>query len=199
MATKQQSQNPFWDMDFTKMMADYKVPGMDMDALMAAQRKNMEALSQANRLAYEGMQAVATRQAEILRQSMEEDDDGDARHDAAGAPEDKVAQQAEVMRAQFEEDARQHARAVEMVAKSNTEAAEVINQASPPPPPPTAQLEEIKASRSEEVRAVRGRCRTGRLRGHLPDQSAGREKAPHPDAGARSHPLRRPCHPARPG
>lgn len=138
-AKQQQPQNPFWDMDFTKMMADYKVPGMDMDALMAAQRKNMEALTQANRLAYEGMQAVATRQSEILRQSMEEMTSAMRDMMAAGAPEDKVAQQAEVMKAQFEKTLANMRELSEMVAKSNTEAADVINQRI------AAQLEEIKS------------------------------------------------------
>lgn len=139
MATKQQQQqNPFWDMDFSKMMADYKVPGMDMDALMAAQRKNMEALTQANRLAYEGMQAVATRQAEILRQSMEEMTKAMRDMMAAGAPEEKVSQQAEMMKGQFEKTLANMRELSEMVAKSNTEAADVINQRI------AAQLEEIK-------------------------------------------------------
>jgi len=139
MATKQQQSNPFWDMDFTKIMAEYKVPGMDMDAMMAAQRKNFEALTQANRLAYEGMQAVASRQAEILRGAMDEMSASMREMMAAGAPEEKVSRQADLMRDQFEKAIANMRELSEMIAKSNTEAADVINQRI------AAQIDEMKA------------------------------------------------------
>ncbi|MEQ8964260.1 MAG: phasin family protein [Azospirillaceae bacterium] len=139
MATKQQQSNPFWDMDFTKMMAEYKVPGMDMDAIMAAQRKNFEALTQANRLAYEGMQAVATRQAEILRGAMDEMSASMREMMASGAPEEKVSRQADLMRDQFEKAIANMRELSEMIAKSNTEAADVINQRI------AAQIDEMKS------------------------------------------------------
>ena len=53
--------NPFLDFDVTRMMSDFRVPGFDTEALMAAQRRNIEALTKANQLAAEGMQAVMRR------------------------------------------------------------------------------------------------------------------------------------------
>ncbi len=74
--------NPFANVDFskfdmskfdiTKMMGDVKIPGFDVQAIMDAQRKNIEALNAANQTAVQGMQAVAQRQAEILTQAMNE-------------------------------------------------------------------------------------------------------------------------------
>ncbi len=74
--------NPFTNVDFskfdlskfdmTKMMGDVKIPGFDMQAIMDAQRKNIEALNAANQTAVQGIQAVAQRQAEILSQAMSE-------------------------------------------------------------------------------------------------------------------------------
>ncbi|MCU0893496.1 MAG: phasin family protein, partial [Rhodospirillales bacterium] len=58
--------------EFSKMLKQYNLPGVDMDALMASQKKNLEALTQANRIALEGMQAVAERQAKILQETMNE-------------------------------------------------------------------------------------------------------------------------------
>ena len=63
--------NPF-DTDVTKLMAEFKLPGVDMETVLATQRKNIEALTKANQLAIEGLQTVARRQAEILRAGFEE-------------------------------------------------------------------------------------------------------------------------------
>jgi phasin family protein len=129
---------PFWDMDVSKMMADMKVPGVDMDALMQSQRKNIEALTAANKLAFEGMQAVATRQTEILRQTMDEMSKMMSDMMAAGTPEDRMAKQADLTKAAFEKSLANMREIAEMIAKSNSEAADVITQRV------SATLEEIK-------------------------------------------------------
>ena len=49
----------FFDFDVTKMFADFRFRPFDVEALWAAQRRNIEALSQANQLAVEGVQALA--------------------------------------------------------------------------------------------------------------------------------------------
>ena len=56
-------ENPFLNIDFQKMMMDFKMPGIDADALMNAQQKNIEAISNANQLAAEG---TAFRQSHAL-------------------------------------------------------------------------------------------------------------------------------------
>src|SRR5581483_6283099 len=62
----------FLDMDVGKAFAGFAFPGFDVDTLVAAQRKNLEALTQANQLAVEGVQAIARRQVEIARQAVDE-------------------------------------------------------------------------------------------------------------------------------
>ena len=69
------AKNPFLDFDMQgmqKMMTDMKMPTFDWEALMAANRKNMEAFAQANALAAEGAQAILRRQGEILKGAMED-------------------------------------------------------------------------------------------------------------------------------
>ena len=58
--------------EMTKMLGQYKLPGVDMDSIVASQKKNVEALVAANRTAVEGMQSVMRRQAEILQETMSE-------------------------------------------------------------------------------------------------------------------------------
>jgi phasin family protein len=58
------------DFDFTKLMKDFKLPGVDLATIMDREKKNIEALTEANRVAFEGWQALVRRQAEILQESI---------------------------------------------------------------------------------------------------------------------------------
>lgn len=126
--------NPFGDFDFTKMMdpsklmGDFKVPGVDVNAVVASQRRNLEALGEANKLALEGMQAVAKRQTEIFRQVMEEASQAMREIMTAGSPEDKAGRQAELVKDAFTRAIANMRELAEMVAKSQGEAFDVINK-----------------------------------------------------------------------
>ena len=56
--------------DITKMMKQFKLPGIDIAAIVESQKKDMEALAEANRQAYEGIRALAQRRNEILMESL---------------------------------------------------------------------------------------------------------------------------------
>jgi phasin family protein len=56
--------------DFTTLMKDFKLPGVDLATIMDREKKNIEALTEANRIAFEGWQALVHRQAEILQESI---------------------------------------------------------------------------------------------------------------------------------
>lgn len=58
--------------DFSKLIEQFKLPGIDLNALMEARRKDIEALAAANRTALEGAQALSQKQAEILRTTMDQ-------------------------------------------------------------------------------------------------------------------------------
>lgn len=62
--------NPF-DFDVTKVFADFRLRPFDVEAVWAAQRRNIEALSQANQAAVEGVHAVARRHIELTRETFE--------------------------------------------------------------------------------------------------------------------------------
>ena len=131
MATKT---NPFGEfeftrmMDMTKMMGDFRPGQVDMDSLMASQRRNLEALQAANQLAVEGVQAVARRQTEILRQTMSEVTNAMKDMMTAGSPEEKAARQTELAKEAFERAISNMRELAEMTAKAQNEAADVINK-----------------------------------------------------------------------
>lgn len=127
MATKQQA-DQFFDFDVSKYLGDFKVPGLDVDSLVSSQRKNIEALTQANKLAYDGLQAVVKRQVEILRQSV--DEAAQVAKDIAepGNPQDKAAKQTELAKEAFERSLSNLRELSEMIAKANNEAFDLLNK-----------------------------------------------------------------------
>jgi phasin family protein len=58
--------------DLRKLVGRLKLPGVDVAAIIESQRKDMEALAEANRQAYEGIKALAQRRNEILRAALVE-------------------------------------------------------------------------------------------------------------------------------
>jgi phasin family protein len=61
--------NPFVNM--AKMFEQFKMPGVDMASMVEAQRKSVEALIEANRLAYQGIQAMVQKQTEMFTRVMQ--------------------------------------------------------------------------------------------------------------------------------
>ena len=61
-------ETPFFDL--TELMSQFRLPGVDFAALVDRERKNIQALAEANRIAFEGSQRLIHRQAEILLETM---------------------------------------------------------------------------------------------------------------------------------
>jgi phasin family protein len=121
------SKNGFFDV--SKVMSDFRMPGVDLEAVAASQRKNIEALTQANQLAVEGVQAVVRRQVEIARQAMEEF--SSMFRDFVqpnGSPEDRLAKQAEYSKQALEKGLTNARELTELMTKANTEAFNVLNK-----------------------------------------------------------------------
>ena len=51
-------------MDVSKMMGEFKMPNVNMEAIMACHRKNMEAFASVNQAAFETAQTIARKQAD---------------------------------------------------------------------------------------------------------------------------------------
>ena len=126
MASKQAEQ--LFDFDISKYMGEFKVPGVDVETLVGSQRKNIEALTQANKLAYDGLQAVLKRQVEILRQTMDEVAVVSKDIVELGNPQEKAAKQAELAKDAFERSLSNMRELAEMIAKANNEAFELLNK-----------------------------------------------------------------------
>ena len=115
--------------EFSRMFADMKIPSMGggMDAFLAAQRKNMEVLSAANRVALEGAQAVATRHMEIMQQTMAEMSENLRDIATPESPQARAAKQAELLKTAYERAVAHIKELADLIQRSNGEALSMLN------------------------------------------------------------------------
>ena len=111
-------ETPFFD--FTKLMRQFRLPGVDFAALVDRERKNIEALAEANRIAFEGWQRLVRRQAEILQETMKKV--------VADAGQVDAMKRADLAKEGFEKAVANMRELAEMAAKSQKEAFEVVRK-----------------------------------------------------------------------
>lgn len=120
--------NPFAAYDFTKAWGEFKLPSFDVDALVAAQKRNLEAVSAASQATVEGLQAAALRQAEIARTAMAQTAEATQEYIRLTKPEDKMAYQAKFAREAFESGLNNLREIGGIVGKATTEAVDVVTK-----------------------------------------------------------------------
>jgi phasin family protein len=107
------------------MMEQFRIPGVDLQSIMDGRRKDVEAVVQANRVAFQGMQALVQRQTEILQQTM-----GEWQKAAQGMsgkdPSAALGSQAELAKQAFEKALTNMRELAELAVKAQSDAYEVI-------------------------------------------------------------------------
>ncbi|MEM9428690.1 MAG: phasin family protein [Pseudomonadota bacterium] len=113
--------------DFTRYFSDMSVPGVDSEALMAAQKKNMEALVEANVAAAEGFQQLFRRQVKMLEETMNEAKAQISQMEPGSLKAPDPEAQAEVMRAAFQRALDHMRELAETASKTNAEAYRIVS------------------------------------------------------------------------
>jgi len=108
--------------DLGKLVERFKVPGIDIGAIVDAQRKDMEALAEANKQAYEGIKALAQRRTEILQEALAEWQE--AMKDATG--KDALSRNAERAKKGVQQAIANFRELAEMEAQSRSKAWKVL-------------------------------------------------------------------------
>ena len=125
--------NSFFETDFSKfadmskMMGEFKMPTVNVEAVMACHRKNLETFAAINQATFETMQALGRRQAEWLKQGMEEASAMMSAVMSAETPEEKMIKHAEVSKAAVDKCLANAREVAETVAKSNVQAMETVS------------------------------------------------------------------------
>ncbi len=128
MAQKNHFTEFFAQNDFTKLLESCQGMPFDLQKLLDTQRKNVQAISDANRLSMENLQAVASRQAEILSQIVEGNSTLAREMLTEGTPEEKIAKNAKMFKSIYERTVESMSELSEMINKSNQEASTIINK-----------------------------------------------------------------------
>ena len=112
---------------FQSMLAQCKLPSVDIDKLIAPQQKNIEAVAEANRVAVEGIQALARRQVDVLQETMKEASEAVSSLSKAGSPAELAAKEAELAKSAFKKSVATMREMAEILVKSSQEATNKIN------------------------------------------------------------------------
>jgi len=111
--------NPFAEL--TRMIEQFKLPGVDMAAVTASRRKDIEALLAANKAMVDSMQELARKQAEIFAQAMQGAQDSLGAMARGGAAPDP-ARQTELARQAYDKAVAQMSELAEIARKAQAEA-----------------------------------------------------------------------------
>ena len=120
--------NPFaFDADKIKdMFTAAKMPVVDTDALMAAQKKNVDALIEANKVAVAGYQDLYKRQVALFEAAVDQAKGMMTDTKAQPLTADQATQNVEAVKTAFEKTAADLNELTEMAQKANTGAFEVV-------------------------------------------------------------------------
>jgi phasin family protein len=117
------------DFDFKKMFQELRIPQVpDIESVLGAHRRNLEALSEANRLALEGAQTVARRHMEIMQATMSGLTQTLREIAATDTPNERAAKHAELLKQAYENAVSNTRELGDLIQKSHTEAMEKLNQ-----------------------------------------------------------------------
>lgn len=112
--------------DFTKQLASMQMPGVDAEAMVAAQQKNMAALVEANKAAAAGYQDLFQKQMAIFEETMAEAQKQMKGFDATQIDPDRARAQGELAKAAFEKALANMQALAEGAQKANSEAYEIV-------------------------------------------------------------------------
>ncbi|EXI78590.1 MAG: phasin family protein [Candidatus Accumulibacter appositus] len=125
-------------MDLTKsseqmlnFMAGVKLPGVNMDALVASQRDNLEALNASNQAALAGMKAVGEWQGKLLQETMRELTAAIGKLAQSGSPQELLASESELAKKAFATAVRQMQELTQIVIQANQQASAEIAKRIP--------------------------------------------------------------------
>lgn len=62
---------PFAELDVSKLMANFKFPGLEYDTLIEAQKRNVASMQEAGSIVSKGLQEIAQRQVEMAQKGFE--------------------------------------------------------------------------------------------------------------------------------
>lgn len=122
---RQSESDSFMEM-FGRFGRDLKVPNVDVEAILAHHRKNLEALEKSARAGAAGTSSLLSRQREMLQDTLREIADMAQSYRASGNPQELMARQTEFARKSFEAALKNAGEVAELARKSGAESIDIL-------------------------------------------------------------------------
>ncbi len=113
--------------DMSSAMKNFNIPSLDVNALMEAQRKNMQAMSVVNQAAFENFQSYLQRQATLMTQGFQVNSDLMKAIMTAPTAQEKAMHQAEASKTVVDQCFSNVRDAAETLAKCNQQVMEIVS------------------------------------------------------------------------
>ena len=130
----------FTQNDFAKLFKGYQSVPFDLQSFLETQRKNIQALSEAQQVSVENLQTIVQRQSTILSQMVEDNAQLTKELMAEGTPEEKMSKNAQMFKSAYERSVKNMNEITELLNQSNQEASSIINKRV------SATMNEVKAA-----------------------------------------------------
>jgi phasin family protein len=123
--------------DFAKLLGPYSLAGVDFPKLLERERKNISALTEANKVIFEGWQSLVRKQCEIFQETM-------ANTIATARKQDGAKSRADLAKHGFEAALANMREITELATQCQHEAFGIVHKRI------SEHMDEIRASRNEK-------------------------------------------------
>jgi phasin family protein len=122
---------PKFPTDMTKYFTALKMPTLpsmpEVAALMETHKRNLAALAAANKLIFEGAQAITQRQVEVIRRQVTDVTEAAKMLAAPGDARERAMRQADLMKLAYEKSVADLREVEDLLRKSSTEALDLVH------------------------------------------------------------------------
>jgi phasin family protein len=127
MNSFQSASFPFANADLTKAWINFKLPSLNIEALLEAHRKNAAALTDANQVAFDGLKTLAKHQGDLFKTTV--DDYSKVTSDVLVATsfEERATKQADAARHVYLSTVARFRELSDIVVKANVSAVDILN------------------------------------------------------------------------
>jgi phasin family protein len=118
---------PFANTDLTKAWVNFKLPSLDIGALLEAHRKNAAALTSANQVVFDGLKTLAQRQGDLFKTTVDDCSEVTSAVLAGASFEDRATKQADATRHIYVSTVDRFRELSDIAVKANVTAVDILS------------------------------------------------------------------------
>ena len=118
---------PFVDADLTKAWVNFKLPSLNIQALLELQRKNAAALTNANQVVFDGLKTLAQRQGDLFKTTVDDYSKVTSAVLAGASFEDRATKQADATRHIYVSTVDRFRELSDIAVKANVTAVDILS------------------------------------------------------------------------